>query len=76
MNAKERICCKKIGANIREIRKRQKISQMTLSEKSGLSMSQISDIENGKVNMKITSFIAICEALGVSSDYLYSVYKK
>ena len=49
---------------------------MTLSEKSGLSMSQISDIENGKVNMKITSFIAICEALGVSSDYLYSVYKK
>ncbi len=61
---------KKIGMRIREARIARKMSQADLSEKAQISLPQISDIENGKSNMMLSSFIRITEALQVSADSL------
>ena len=61
---------KKIGMRIREVRLGKKMSQADLAEKAQISLPQISDIENGKSNMMLTTFISITEALQVSADSL------
>ena len=61
---------KKIGMRIREARIARKMSQADLSENAQISLPQISDIENGKSNMMLSSFIRITEALQVSADSL------
>ena len=59
---------KNIGMRIRKVRLKKKMSQADLAEKAQLSLPQISDIENGKSNMMLTTFISITEALQVSAD--------
>ena len=61
---------KKIGARIREIRLKKMMSQADLAEKAQLSLPQISDIELGKSNMMLNTFIKIAEALQISADSL------
>ena len=56
-----------IGARIRQQRD---MSQAALAAKAGLSLPHISDIELGKVSMRISSFVRIVEALQVSADML------
>lgn len=60
----------KIGARIKEIRLQRHMSQATLAEKANISLSHISDIENGKTTMLLPTFIRIVEALQVSADAL------
>ena len=55
-----------ICKNVRSIRKEKKISLKTLSEMSGLSLSYLSNYENGKVNITIASLYQIAQSLGVS----------
>ncbi len=64
---------KKIGLRIREIRLGKKMSQADLAVKAHLSLPQISDIERGKSNMMLSTFISIAEALQVSSDSLLRI---
>lgn len=59
---------KLIGSRIREERQRQNMSQAVLSEKANVSLPQISDIENGKSNMLLSTFIRILNGLQVSAD--------
>ena len=61
---------KKIGLRIREIRLGKKMSQADLAVKAHLSLPQISDIERGKSNMMLNTFIKIAEALQISADSL------
>lgn len=58
----------RIGTRIREIRIQKHMSQATLADKANISLSQISDIENGKSAMQLPTFIRIVEALQVSAD--------
>ncbi|MEG1524778.1 MAG: XRE family transcriptional regulator [Clostridia bacterium] len=51
--------------NTKRIRKGKKLSLRDLSEKSGLSISFLSNYENGKVNITIASLHQIAEALDV-----------
>ncbi len=59
-----------IGQRIRAIRKRQKMSQATLSEKADLDHTYICYIENGQRCMSLETLIAIANALGVTADLL------
>ena len=57
-----------IGARIREARIARKMSQAELAEKSSISLPHISEIELGKTDIRVQSFIRIIEALQVSAD--------
>ena len=57
-----------IGARIREARLMRSMSQAELAEKSNISLPHISEIELGKADIRLQSFIRIIEALQVSAD--------
>ena len=57
-----------IGARIRKVRLARKMSQAELSDKANISLPHISEIELGKADVRMQSFIKIIEALQVSSD--------
>lgn len=59
---------KQIGERIRKYRIEKRISQQDLAELSKLSPPHISNIEQGKVNCSITSFVKILSALDISAD--------
>lgn len=61
---------KEIGLRIAQARKKKSMSQADLAEKAQVSISHISDIENGKKQIGIEIFIRITEALNVSADWL------
>ena len=55
-----------IGSRIRETRIKNGMSQADLAVKANISLPHISDIERGKSNMILPSFIRITEALEVA----------
>ena len=61
---------KSIGLRIRNYRKKQHMTQDELADRSGLSNSQISNIENGWTKVSLDAFLRIANALGASSDEL------
>jgi transcriptional regulator with XRE-family HTH domain len=52
------------GKKVREIRKREEVSQESLADLAGLDRTYISDIENGKRNVSIETIFKIASALG------------
>ncbi|MBD5401506.1 helix-turn-helix transcriptional regulator [bacterium] len=69
MNEKEILF--KLGRNICAERNRLGISQEGLAEQINISDKHISKIENGHTNPKITTIIAIMDALNLPFDALY-----
>ena len=61
---------KSVGERIREARKTKKLTQNQLADEIEVSPAYISDIEMGKVNFGITTFMKITEALQISADRL------
>ena len=59
-----------IGSRIKEARKLKKISQIELADAANISVSHLSNIENGKKSISIELFVRIVEALQVSADWL------
>lgn len=57
-----------IGANLRKCRKAKKLRQEDLAELTGLSTNYIGSMERGEKLPSLETFIAIVNALGVSSD--------
>ena len=57
MNGEKHIDCADIGARIREARNKLKMSQADVAEKAGVALSHYTNIENGKVMMKMDTFI-------------------
>ena len=64
------IYLKKIGANIRRERTSKLIKQEYLGKKVGLNKSEISRIENGKRETKITMIRKIAIEIGVTASSL------
>lgn len=54
---------KKLGEHIRAIRDKRNLSQDKLEALSGVDRAQISRIENGKINVEISTLIKLAEAL-------------
>ena len=64
-----------ISFNIKQIRKKHKLTLKQLASKTGISTSQLSDIEN---NNKMPSFlyiVLISRALKININDLYSIEK-
>ena len=59
-----------LSDNLRELRKKRKISQEKLAEMANLSTTIISDYENGRKTPSIASAKRIADALGVTLDEL------
>jgi transcriptional regulator with XRE-family HTH domain len=59
-----------IGQRIRTERTKQNLSQEKLAEMAGVGTTHISHIETGNTKLSIKAFIAIINALNLSSDEL------
>lgn len=55
-----------VGEKIRAIRKKKKVTQKELAEKSGLSVRSIQDFEYGKIKPKLETLLKIALVLEVS----------
>jgi len=52
-----------LGANLRQVRLQQNLTQLQLAQKAGLSRSAISDLENGKTGTALLTIIQVLRAL-------------
>ena len=59
-----------IGKHIRAIRIERHYTQEYIANMIGVNVSHISNIENNRVKVSLTALVAICEALGVTVDYI------
>lgn len=59
-----------IGQRIRYSRKKAGISQESLAEKAGISVTHMSHIETGNTRVSLSVIVDISEALGVTVDSL------
>lgn len=50
---------------LRDERKRQNITQKSLAERIGIKREYLSNLERGKTDMQLSTFIRIAEALGL-----------
>lgn len=57
-----------IGNRLLAARKRLGMTQAEVAERAGLSDRTYADIERGGVNMRIETFLRICQTLSVSPD--------
>lgn len=61
----------KVGSRIKELRKREGISQEKLAFKAELDRTYIAGVESGKRNLSIKSLEKILKALGVSFEEFF-----
>ena len=62
-----------MGANrIKQIRKKQKVTQIELAEMTGIAQSELSLIENNKKTCNVETAKKIARALGYSVEYVWS----
>ena len=62
---------KLIIKRIREEREKQRISQMDLSLKAGLSQNQVNYIETGKRTPNLNTILCICKVLQINPSILF-----
>jgi transcriptional regulator with XRE-family HTH domain len=61
-----------VGERVRLFRKRKQLSQIALSERSGIDRTYLSDIENGKRNISLLTLNNLALALDVPIEMLVS----
>lgn len=61
---------KRLGKQIREVRKEQGLTQEKLAELIGMSTNHISHIESGLTKLSIETLVSICNALNTTPDNL------
>jgi len=61
---------RQIGENVKAARLNTNLTQECLAELAGVHWQTVSNIENGKFPVLITTFARISQALGVSSNRL------
>ena len=64
---------KRIGLGIRNLREEKSLSLEQLAFNAGIEYSQLSRIENGKINTSIYSAYNIAKALGISMSELFFI---
>jgi transcriptional regulator with XRE-family HTH domain len=66
---------KAIGARIRELRKRQGMTQGELATELGINQSAVSDYEKGIVRIHAAMLAGLCQALKASADQILGIEK-
>ena len=69
MTAKEKSLAK-FAAHLKKLREAQGISIRELAVRSDLEYSQVQRIEKGKVNIALTTILALAEGLDITPDIL------
>ena len=64
---------KQIGTQISRRRKKMKMTQADLAEKTGYHLNSIHNIEQGKIDLPLSKLYVIAEALDVNISYLLSL---
>lgn len=59
-----------IGARLKQARLAKNMTQAQLAEAAGISISFLSNIENGRQVMNIQTLIALLDSLNISADWL------
>lgn len=59
------------GKRLRELRIKQKLSQLDIEVKSGINRTEISKIENGLKNVEFFTIVKLAEALEVEMIELF-----
>ena len=59
-----------IGKRIKEVRCEKHLTQDFLANATNVNVSHISNIETNKVKVSLTLLVGICNALGITLDYL------
>jgi transcriptional regulator with XRE-family HTH domain len=59
-----------MGKRISELRERRGWTQKHLAERAGLSVTFLSEVENGKRNLSSAKLLRLADELGTSTDYL------
>ena len=67
---------RRIAQRLREEREKQRISQMDLSFKAGLSQNQVNYLETGKRAPNLYTVLSICRALEISPAVLFESHDK
>lgn len=62
-----------IGGKLREIRESKGLTQENISNKTGISMVHIGNIENGRKKFGLEVLLLYCDALEVTIDYILGV---
>lgn len=65
-----------IGRQVRELRKRQRMTGSDLAQQTGLSVGMLSKIENGVISPSLTTLQALANALRVPLVQLFSGYEE
>ncbi len=60
----------KIGSRVKQARRAKHMTQQQLAEAAGISLSYVSNIENGRQSMHVLTLTALCDALDISADQL------
>jgi len=63
----------KLGTTIKQLRKRSKLSQIKMSEETGISQSFLSQIETNKREPHVSSIKKICKVLGIPVAVLFFI---
>lgn len=69
MTVKEKVLTQ-FACHLKKLREEQGISIRELAVRSDLEYSQVQRIEKGKVNIALTTVVALAEGLGISPDVL------
>ena len=65
-----------IGRQVRELRKRQRLTGTDLAAQTGLSVGMLSKIENGVISPSLTTLQTLANTLGVPLIQLFSGYEE
>lgn len=63
---------KQIGQKLREVRLSQNLTQEYVANTVNINTSHISNIENNRVKISLTTLVAICNVLNTTVDYILS----
>lgn len=61
-----------ISHRLKEIRIEKGITQEYVAKIADVNTSHISNIENGRVKVSLTTLVQMCNALGITLDYILS----
>ncbi|MFR3225869.1 MAG: helix-turn-helix domain-containing protein [Blautia massiliensis (ex Durand et al. 2017)] len=65
-----------LGRTVRELRKKRGLSQETLAERSGISLSFLGHIERGTRKMSLETLVALADALDATPNALLTGQKE
>jgi transcriptional regulator with XRE-family HTH domain len=65
-----------LGARIRELRERAKISQLELGRRLGVTFQQVQKYENGSNRVSASKLFRLAELLGVEVSHFYENFEK